>query len=186
MISNDTPSVYTAPVDTDEISLLDLLIVVVENLRLLVLGPIVAGLVALGVSFALPRTYESTALLKGKAQEASLITTPAVLDPVIQQLKLAEADESLDEARKRLRRDVKATFNAKDNLVTVTAKARSPEHAQVLLHAIAKSYFGQSKPRACVFPSKITPEQFFTGSIQGWAGAWEVGRGLREYQQTDG
>ena len=34
--------------DEDEISLLDLLQVVVENLRLLVLGPLVIGLLALG------------------------------------------------------------------------------------------------------------------------------------------
>jgi uncharacterized protein involved in exopolysaccharide biosynthesis len=148
MTPQENSGFYATPVDTDEISLLDLSLVVVDNLRLLVLGPIVAGLVALGVSFLLPRTYESTALLKGKAQVASLITTPAVLDPVIEQLKLVEADESLDEARNRLRRDVKATFNVKDNLVTVTAKARSPERAQALLYAITKSYFGQSKPRA--------------------------------------
>lgn len=43
--------------EDDEISLLDLLQVVVENLRLLVLGPIAAGLVALGVSYQIPPTY---------------------------------------------------------------------------------------------------------------------------------
>jgi uncharacterized protein involved in exopolysaccharide biosynthesis len=41
----------------DEISLLDLLQTIVENLRLLVLGPLVAGLLALGIGFALPATY---------------------------------------------------------------------------------------------------------------------------------
>ncbi len=148
MTPHENSGVYAAPVDADEISLLDVSLVVVDNLRLLVLGPIVAGLVALGLSFALPRTYESTALLKGTGQVASLITAPAVLDPVIEQLKLVDAGETLDTGRERLRRDVKATFNAKDNLVTVTAKARSPEQAQALLNAITKSYFGQSKPRA--------------------------------------
>lgn len=148
MTPHENSGVYAAPVDADEISLLDLSLVVADNLRLLVLGPIVAGLVALGVSFALPRTYESTALLKGTAQVASLITAPSVLDPVIEQLKLVDAEETLDTARARLRSNVKAAFNAKDNLVTVTAKARSPEQAQALLNAITKSYFGQSKPRA--------------------------------------
>jgi len=41
----------------DEISLLDLLQTIVENLRLMVLGPLVAGLLALGIGFALPATY---------------------------------------------------------------------------------------------------------------------------------
>ena len=43
--------------DDDEISLLDLLQVVVDNLRLLVLGPLACGLVALGISFAIPPTF---------------------------------------------------------------------------------------------------------------------------------
>ena len=43
--------------DDDEISLLDLLQVIVDNLRLLVLGPLVCGLVALGYSFAMPPIY---------------------------------------------------------------------------------------------------------------------------------
>jgi uncharacterized protein involved in exopolysaccharide biosynthesis len=37
--------------DDDEISLLDLLGVIAENLRLLIIGPIVAGLIGLGVAF---------------------------------------------------------------------------------------------------------------------------------------
>ena len=37
--------------DVDEISLLDLLGVIAENLRLLIIGPIVAGLIGLGVAF---------------------------------------------------------------------------------------------------------------------------------------
>ncbi len=41
----------------DEISLLDLATVVVENLRLLMIGPLVAGLLALGISFLITPTY---------------------------------------------------------------------------------------------------------------------------------
>ena len=43
--------------DDDETSLLDLLQVVVDNLRLLVLGPLVCGMAALGISFAIPPTF---------------------------------------------------------------------------------------------------------------------------------
>jgi uncharacterized protein involved in exopolysaccharide biosynthesis len=48
-----------APED-DEISLLDLLQVVVDNLRLLVLGPLLIGLAALGISFSIPPTFTAT------------------------------------------------------------------------------------------------------------------------------
>ena len=41
----------------DEISLLDLLTVIVENLKLLIVGPLVAGLLALGISFLITPTF---------------------------------------------------------------------------------------------------------------------------------
>ena len=40
----------------DEISLLDLLQTIVDNLRLLVLGPLAVGVAALGISFLIPPT----------------------------------------------------------------------------------------------------------------------------------
>ena len=48
--------------DEDEISLLDLLQVIADNLRLLVFGPLIAGLIALAISFAITPTY--TAITK--------------------------------------------------------------------------------------------------------------------------
>lgn len=41
----------------DEISLLDLLTVIVENLKLLIIGPLVAGILALGISFLIAPTF---------------------------------------------------------------------------------------------------------------------------------
>jgi uncharacterized protein involved in exopolysaccharide biosynthesis len=49
--------------DEDEISLLDLLQVVVENLRLLVFGPLVAGVLALAIAFVIPPTFTATTLI---------------------------------------------------------------------------------------------------------------------------
>jgi tyrosine-protein kinase Etk/Wzc len=57
--------------DDDEISLLDLLQVVVDNLRLLVLGPLVCGLVALGYSFTIPPTYTAKTLFLPPQQQQS-------------------------------------------------------------------------------------------------------------------
>jgi uncharacterized protein involved in exopolysaccharide biosynthesis len=45
------------PQAEDEISLLDLATVIVENLKLLILGPLVAGLLALGISFLITPTF---------------------------------------------------------------------------------------------------------------------------------
>ncbi|MDP4733406.1 MAG: Wzz/FepE/Etk N-terminal domain-containing protein, partial [Limnohabitans sp.] len=50
----DTPHGMDAE---DEISLLDLLQTIVDNLRLLIIGPLVVGLAALGISFSVTPTF---------------------------------------------------------------------------------------------------------------------------------
>jgi tyrosine-protein kinase Etk/Wzc len=66
--------------DDDEISLLDLLQVVVDNLRLLVLGPLVCGLAGLGISFAIPPTFTAkTQFLPPPQQQSSAASMLASL-----------------------------------------------------------------------------------------------------------
>ncbi len=60
----------TIPED-DEISLLDLLQVVADNLRLLILGPLAAGLLALGFSFTIAPTFTATTKFLPPQQQAS-------------------------------------------------------------------------------------------------------------------
>lgn len=55
----------------DEISLLDLLQTIVDNLRLLILGPLLVGLAALGISFAIPATYTATVKFLPPQQQQS-------------------------------------------------------------------------------------------------------------------
>jgi uncharacterized protein involved in exopolysaccharide biosynthesis len=60
-----------AAVEDDEISLLDLLQTIVDNLRLLVLGPLAVGLLALGFSFAIAPTYTATVKFLPPQQQQS-------------------------------------------------------------------------------------------------------------------
>lgn len=55
----------------EEISLLDLLQVVADNLRLLILGPLAAGLLALGISFAITPTFTATTKFLPPQQQQS-------------------------------------------------------------------------------------------------------------------
>lgn len=57
--------------DEDEISLLDLLLVLVENLWLLILGPLAVGLSALGISFLIPETFTAKVVLMPPQQQQS-------------------------------------------------------------------------------------------------------------------
>lgn len=145
----------------EEISLLDILLVVAENLRLLIAGPVLVGMLALGASFLWPRTYESSAIIKPATvagqqmigqqmvgqQIAASMLTPNVLDTVIAHLHLQQPDQSIDEARLALKKNIKSSFNAKDNLVTVSATAHAPEQAQALLTELLNTFFAQSKPK---------------------------------------
>jgi uncharacterized protein involved in exopolysaccharide biosynthesis len=66
--------------DDDEISLLDILQVVADNLRLLVLGPLACGLAALGISFAITPTFTAkTQFLPPQQQQSSAASMLASL-----------------------------------------------------------------------------------------------------------
>lgn len=58
--------------EDDEISLLDLALVLAENWKLLVFGPLVAGLVALGISFIIPPTFTAkTSVMTPQQQQGA-------------------------------------------------------------------------------------------------------------------
>jgi len=74
-MSQESPNVLPAVNDEDEIDLLDLAQTVVENLRLLVLGPLAAGLLALGTSFVVPPTFTATTRFLPPQQQQSAMTS---------------------------------------------------------------------------------------------------------------
>lgn len=66
--------------DNDEISFLDLLEVLVDNARLLVLGPMACGLLALGISFAISPTFTAkTQFLPPQQQQSAAASMLASL-----------------------------------------------------------------------------------------------------------
>jgi tyrosine-protein kinase Etk/Wzc len=60
-----------SPIDDEEISLLDLLQVVADNLRLLVLGPLAVGLLTLGYTFTIAPTFNATTKFMPPQQQQS-------------------------------------------------------------------------------------------------------------------
>ncbi|HXM80326.1 MAG TPA: Wzz/FepE/Etk N-terminal domain-containing protein [Burkholderiales bacterium] len=79
MADQGLPSASEAPIsqqEADEISLIDIALVLAENLRILILVPVVAGLAALGISFLIPPTYTATSRILPPGQQQS---TSAVL-----------------------------------------------------------------------------------------------------------
>ena len=84
-----------------EVGLLDVLVILAENVKLLVIGSLLVGLCALGIGFMLPQTYQSVAVLQAEQPTASLMMTAVVLDPVIKALGLAK-DETLEVVKLRV------------------------------------------------------------------------------------
>ena len=62
------------PETDDEISLLDILQILAENARLLIFGPLIAGLAALGVAFLITPTFTATTRIVTPQQEQSMAT----------------------------------------------------------------------------------------------------------------
>ena len=132
--------------EDDDISLLDLLQTIVDNLRLLVIGPVLVGLLALAGASFLPKTYESTAILGGDQTTVTIMLGAPVLDPIAKSLGYT-VDLSTDEARLKLKDQIKASINTKDKQLTLTAKAQSPQEAQALAQAVLQHTYVQTRPR---------------------------------------
>jgi uncharacterized protein involved in exopolysaccharide biosynthesis len=130
-----------------QVSLLDLLLVVAENLKLLVLGPLVIGLVAWLTAFAVPQSFTSQAILVSvPAQAAAIMTSPLVLDPVINSLTWPN-DITMERARAKLASQVKATIG-KDALLRLDVSANKPNDAQQIANLIINSYLKSTAPGA--------------------------------------
>ncbi|MBA4262325.1 MAG: hypothetical protein C0443_10020 [Comamonadaceae bacterium] len=132
----------------DEISLLDLLLVVAENIRLLVLGPLVIALATLGLSFTLPSSYESEAWLRLKETTVPSFTSNDVLKPLLQQTPWITAQAgSPEQALSALRQSISVSFNKKSELVTLKVQAPSAAQAQQLNAALIEAFRQHSLPK---------------------------------------
>jgi LPS O-antigen subunit length determinant protein (WzzB/FepE family) len=132
----------------DEIDLLDLLVTVADNIKLLVLGPIVVGLAALGISFALPQTYESTAWLGlGEAAAVQMLSRD-VLEPVLKnQPHLSAKYATTEQALEAMKKLVQPQFNKKDGLLRLTTIAATPQEAHSLNLMLLEQYRQFSLPK---------------------------------------
>jgi hypothetical protein len=128
----------------DEISLLDLLLTVSQNIKLLILGPLAAGLCALGVAFTLPATYESVTILPTDIN--STLRLAAVLDPVVTKLDLAKG-KTPEQARLELSGRIKFAQDKQTNLYTLTVSGDSPQQAQATAKALLMQIQDQNRPR---------------------------------------
>jgi hypothetical protein len=137
-----------------EISLFDLLLVVAENLKLLILGSLVVGLLALGIGYALPQSFTSQAILAlptttttpTPTQASAMMVSPLVLDPVIESLNLSKG-QPIQVARTGLAGQIKAAVG-KDGLLRLDVTANTPLEAQAIANAVIDTWLKSTAPGA--------------------------------------
>lgn len=137
-----------------EVSLLDLLVVVADNLKLLILGPVVVGLLALGIGYALPQSFTSQAILAlptttttttpTPTQAAAMMVSPSVLDPVIRSLNLS-AGHAIEGARTKLANQIKAVVG-KDGLLRLDVAGNTPLEAQTIANSVIDNWLKSTVP----------------------------------------
>lgn len=145
-------------IEENEVSLLDLLLVVAENLKLLILGPIVVGLLALAIGYTLPQSFTSQAILAlptptptlvpmpTPAQAAEMMISPLVLDSVIVSMNLV-AGRTIAGSRSKLANQIKAAVG-KDGLLRLDVTASTSLEAQTIANTVIDTWLKSTAPRA--------------------------------------
>jgi len=129
-----------------EISILDILVVLAENLRLIILVPLVIGLIALGVSYLIPPTYQSTSWLALGEGVVTGMTSQEVMQKVLEKTDWIKVPNR-EGALKKLSMKLQITFNKKDNCLSITSEAATPQKAFDLNGLVINEYKKYSLPR---------------------------------------
>jgi uncharacterized protein involved in exopolysaccharide biosynthesis len=156
-------------VHDDEISLLDILVTLAESWKLLVFGPLVAGVLAGTLSFLWPKTFESVAIVRLTEQEIALINSAPVLDPIIEKFGLLPEFYGIqDDARQYLAKKLLGKVDKKTGLATITAAANTPERAQELgkaaMDTLLKELLPKGKNKAQVEQQILSNERIIASS----------------------
>ncbi|BCL76530.1 hypothetical protein JHS3_22660 [Jeongeupia sp. HS-3] len=126
-----------------EISLLDILVVLARHKRALILVPLLAGLLALAVTLALPNQYTATLKIapsKNTAVYAWLLNDELLINPVSKALQLKQhyGTQGADSTLRAIERHVKIKPNAKEGSLVLQVTDTEPAFAAKLANA-----FGQ-------------------------------------------
>lgn len=140
--------------EEQDVSLLDLLLVVAENIKLLILGPTVAGAIALGLTFSLPNNYSSEAVVvlpnnsNANANDVSSVYIPTPQQAVgmmTSPLVLNQIAGITGKSSGYVSKQIKAVVG-KDGLLRLSVSAPKPEQAQKLAEAVLDAWLKSTEP----------------------------------------
>jgi hypothetical protein len=131
-----------------EYGVLELLIVVIQHVKLLVLLPLAVGAVVSSLGYLKQPSYTSESILamaEAMAKEPGpIIVSPLVIDPVIEKLNLAK-DIPLTQARDQMVSQV-STKVGRGGLFLLNVSADSPARAQLLGNTLIDAWLATTLP----------------------------------------
>ena len=150
-----TETSYEASPPNDEVSLLDLLNTIAENLRLLVLGPILVSVLGLGVALVLPPTFESRMVLRFEGDRnffsneaaVTLASSDDVLLALLPKAPWINQTGFRTVALNEMREHVQVSHNKKDNTFSAIIKAPGAAQAQSLGQSLIAQVQERSRPK---------------------------------------
>lgn len=173
MTTNEAPLVE---VNSDEIELIDLLIVIAENLKLLIFIPLLVGVVTLGFSYGMDKTYQSESMLSPEKPGlnfsghllSSYLKSADVLEAVASDIKF-EPTQSMTSRVTALRNSLQVSVGNQDQIVTLKTQAQTPEAAQELnasiwQHALKKTVPNPAELERLQIQLKAAKERLDSGN----------------------
>jgi uncharacterized protein involved in exopolysaccharide biosynthesis len=122
---------------------------ILENLKLLLIGPLVVGVVAFGIASALPKWYTSTAYLSldeaGARSADSLMRSTPVLEKVLAKLDVPRDRRSLDSNRRIV--VAPGEIQVASKLFRQEYSDRDPRVAQKINALFIEAWLDSTKPR---------------------------------------
>lgn len=155
----DTPQLLPATTPDDEIDLLDLVLTIAENIKFLVMGPLLAGLVALGGVWVWPPTFESSftlnvhKLLFVDGVETKLIQPQQISTLVVAKSNLEAAAQALTAAnqpnlaQQLVSGAATSTIPRNTTHVLVTMRAPTAQAAHDMAQALLAATLNGSRPQ---------------------------------------
>lgn len=132
--------------DDYEISILDILVVLAENIRAILLVPLIVGVITLGVTFLITPSYQSVSWLYLGESATTGMMSEEVLSKVLEKTPWIKSSNH-DAALKILGNQLKVTFDKKNSFVAITAEARTAGMARDLNTLLINEYRTYSLPK---------------------------------------
>lgn len=174
------------PPDDDSIDLLDVLLTLAENLKWLLLWPVLGGALVYGLSFLLPEKYESTAIIKGEGSIAASMTASHVLDAALKNLGYLDqlSEDEAEEAREDLQNNISTSVVRGTKLVSLTVAGRSSNEAHRMTQEILNQVYADSKPREAELKRLSTEKAMLESQAAELAAASKTAQKLLENPST--